>query len=734
MGLLRLSVLGTSEVFHEGRRLTFALRKAEALLLYLAVEGSMHPRSKLATFLWPHSEPHDARTALRNALAFLRNLLADTDGMPTTHILSTAELIGLNPQAPLELDLDLVQQAYQQAQGLPRTQSNEQRAALITRFQQAISLVRGPFLDGFLLREETPFDEWVQLQQRQWQVRLQLLFDRLSSWYEAAREYEQASAVLTRWLALEPLSEEAYRRLMRLCLAQGDANAAWRVYAVCRDRLAQELGVEPSPQTIALVRRIEVAQTRPSTHRASNLMLRQQADELIAPLIGRDTSMNQLIGSFQQAQQGKPQVALVVGEAGIGKTRLTGEFVAWARSQGADVLQGHALEVGGRLPYQILVEAIRTRLEEENAPDDLLDDLWLAELSRILPELRVRYPDLPAPTADGLTFKVRLFEAIERLVEALAQRRPLVLLLDDLHWADEASLDLLRYLGHYWKERGTPVLLLGTARSEELSLNPQLSARLAILGRDLPLKYVTLQPLSKAETLQLLESIIREEEAGTAQIERRQEEKSFFSLETEPDEIRQRDTEPLPTLPQNPPLSRLSDFLFELTEGQPFYLLETLKLLRDRQWLLPRLGSDGTWRLVPNREMISNPPQKWSWRELLPAPVSAMIRARLAKLTPPTRQLVQACAVLGYPASARQLWHVADLEVQTGMQALDEALASGLLCKEKDGERDQAESYRCTHRLIRAVVYTEMYEARRHLLQQRALTLRSETIPITGLF
>ena len=79
MGVLRLAVLGPPEVVHDESRLTFALRKAQALLLYLAVEGGMHSRSKLAAFLWPDSEPHDARTALRNALALLHTLLADSD-------------------------------------------------------------------------------------------------------------------------------------------------------------------------------------------------------------------------------------------------------------------------------------------------------------------------------------------------------------------------------------------------------------------------------------------------------------------------------------------------------------------------------------------------------------------------------------------------------------------------------------------------------------------------------
>ena len=174
MGLLRLAVLGSPEVFHDGSRLTFSLRKAQALLVYLAVEGGMHSRSKLAAFLWPDSEPHGARTALRNAIALLRSLLAGSDISPFrhTHLLSEHELLGLDPHAPLELDLDVVQQAWKQTQELSVSPSEQQRASLVTYFQHALALVRGPFLEGFWLGEEAPFDEWAQLQRRQWQVRL----------------------------------------------------------------------------------------------------------------------------------------------------------------------------------------------------------------------------------------------------------------------------------------------------------------------------------------------------------------------------------------------------------------------------------------------------------------------------------------------------------------------------------------------------------------------------------
>ena len=135
--------------------------------------------------------------------------------------------------------------------------------------------------------------------------------------------------------------------------------------------------------------------------------------------------------------------------------------------------------MAGRLPYQPLVEALRERLEAENAPEDLLSDLWLSELSRLLPELRVRYPDLPAPTQDELAAKGQLFEAVAHLLDALAQRAPLVRLVEDLHWLDGASLDLLRYLGHSWSRQGSRALLLLTVCREGLELNAPLAAQLS---------------------------------------------------------------------------------------------------------------------------------------------------------------------------------------------------------------------------------------------------------------
>jgi predicted ATPase len=352
---------------------------------------------------------------------------------------------------------------------------------------------------------------------------------------------------------------------------------------------------------------------------------------------------------------------------------------------------GHALEMGGRLPYQPLVEALRERLEAENAPEDLLEDLWLAELSRLLPELRVRYPDLPLPTENGLSARGRLFEAVARLFGALAKRAPLVLLLEDLHWVDGASLDLLRYLGHSWKEHGNRVLLLGTVRSEGLELNPPL----ADLGRDLRLSQVSLQPLSQPETLQLVQAIV-----GPAQSSR---------------------PGAAPSQELERSLVALGEGLFAHTGGHPLYLLETLKLLREQEWLVPRLAADGTWRLKPTREMAAFE-QEGSRRALLPPSVRTLILARLAPLSRAARHLVQGVAVLGTAASAPQLWQLTELGVQAGVEALEEAITRGILREEAAGV-GRLGSYGFAHELMRDVVYTELGVARRQVLHQRALAM-----------
>src|SRR5438067_1868253 len=255
-----------------------------------------------------------------------------------------------------------------------------------------------------------------------------------------AGELEAAIETVNRWLVLSPLHEDAYRRLMRLHFAAGNRAAALHAYDTCRARLSTGMQTEPTPETVALVSRMRAVAPPRRKEASAHPVALSPATFLEGPLLGRITELSTLIKVYHTAQRGQTQVVLLEGEVGIGKTRLASEFLAWAEVEGADVLQGQAFETGGQLPYRPVIEALRPRIERENAPDDLLSDLWLAELARLLPELCDRYPDLPAPVGDKSVARNRLFEAVVRLGQALAARTPLVLFIDDVQWADAASL------------------------------------------------------------------------------------------------------------------------------------------------------------------------------------------------------------------------------------------------------------------------------------------------------
>lgn len=242
----------------------------------------------------------------------------------------------------------------------------------------------------------------------------------------------------------------------------GQRPAALQTFEQLRATLQGELGLEPSRETVVLAdtiarkRLVENRRGPVSTVDATSTESRGQ--HLTLPLVGRCEEHGQLVAAFRRASQGAQVVALI-GAAGSGKTRLVSAFQEWARleSPEVEVWQGRAFETGSRLSYQPVVEALRPRLERVNAPEDLLEDVWLAELSQLMPELRARYPDLPPlMTGDARFVQARLFEAVTLLGSALPAGRPAVLALDDMQWADADTLDLVHYLARHWTEMGTP--------------------------------------------------------------------------------------------------------------------------------------------------------------------------------------------------------------------------------------------------------------------------------------
>ena len=414
-----------------------------------------------------------------------------------------------------------------------------------------------------------------------------------------------------------------------------------------------------------------------------------------APLIGRATEHIALVTAYRKVRREGPQVLAITGEVGIGKTRLASEFLRWATAQGADVLQGRAFEMGGRLPYQPLVEALRSRVERENAPDTLLNDVWLAELSRLLPELHDRYPDLPLPLALGeAEARNRFFEAIALLCQVLAEQAPLILFIDDLQWADVASLDMLHYAARRWAESGASILLLLSLRSEQLAATPELSDWLAGLGRELPLTRLVLNPLTAESTMQLVHDLGIEEqeseteEAGIVNSQHR------FPLE-----------------------ERFGQWLFAETGGQPFFIMETLKALFERGLLASSLREDGGWAIDYQAFLH----QESTLRGFLPRNVREVIRSRLARLSPTTFALLAAGAILDHRFSFEYLCRIAGVEENEGLPALDELLTSQLLREHDAAGQSPPSAYFFAHDKIRDVVYTEAGDARRRIFHRRAV-------------
>lgn len=199
-------------------------------------------------------------------------------------------------------------------------------------------------------------------------------------------------------------------------------------------------------------------------------------------LIGRAAHVQALTRCIAEACAGRGQVVLVVGEAGIGKTRLVAEAMAHAANDGLLVLQGHCFEPDRLLPYAPLLDLLRAMMAAQS-PQALLDHAGPAgpELARLLPELTVLLPDGAPPAAvDPAQEKRRLFEALACVFVSLAGRAPLLVVIEDLHWGDDTSLDFLLHLAR--RTAALPLLLVCTYRNDEI--HPGLQHVLAGLDRE----------------------------------------------------------------------------------------------------------------------------------------------------------------------------------------------------------------------------------------------------------
>ena len=412
--------------------------RALALLAYLAIRpGELVARERLAMLLWPDAPEADGRANLRRHVHLLSRTLPPAGSEPW--LLTTASTLAWNPQAPAWVDVVAFEAAIAAGEEL----------------EWAVSLQGAEFMLGF-------DDDWI-AERRLRLAQLQLdNLDQLLTRAVAAGDNPLAIAYAQAMLRCDPWREDALRHLIRLRRRAGDRAGALVEYERFAQRLRREIDVDPMPETVAEYQSVlhdhPPRAPEPPAPRAAG------GAPFELPFVGRQLELEGLETALSRAARGYGRLILIGGEAGAGKSRLLAELSAVAQRQGMLRLRGTTPIVEAS-PYQVVAETIGAALDAFEGA--VVEPIWLAALAAIVPELARRYPALPSlPELDPERDRRRLFEAISVVLTRLAAARPLLVELEDLHWAGPATVGLLEDLAR--NLAGHPILVVATYREEEL--------------------------------------------------------------------------------------------------------------------------------------------------------------------------------------------------------------------------------------------------------------------------
>jgi len=575
------------------------------------------PRERLADIVWPDGPPKTWASALRTYVSRVRSVLASA--VPGAGEIVVAGEPGYQLALPSSVEVEVDVEAAERDLGVARSalaagDSAEAQAAATA----AVDRLRPPFLPGHP-------GEWADELREGLDDLLVGAYEVASQAALAAGDPDRALAAADAAVARSPLRESAHRARLAALAAAGNRAEALRAYQRLRRALADELGVDPSPETEAAY----VALLGPAPGASSPSRPAVPTRPGPAPFVGREAELAALADAWDQAVAGARHVVVVTGEAGIGKTRLASEAARRVGQGGGLVLFGRCDEEA-IVPYQPLVEALDGFVAATPA-DELpaLGDEARAELAAVLPSLDA--PRRP-PGADG---RARLFGAVTDLVAAAAKERPVLLVLDDLQWADDDTLLLMRHLVRHAGDAA--VLVVAITRDHDLEPGHTLGDVVLSLDRDGWVRRLPLRGLAEDEVLELVARLGAPGDAGVQAATARR--------------------------------------LVAETAGNPFLVTEVL-----------RSGGD----ISPG--------------------VQELVAARVARLDPEAAGLLRAAAIAGARFDLDVVASTAGLEGRPLLDALDAALASGLVVEE------DADRYRFPHDLVRRTVVAQLSAARRRAL------------------
>jgi tetratricopeptide (TPR) repeat protein len=505
----------------------------------------------LAGLLWGKIDEDRARYNLRRALWSLRREINPPHSTHDVYVRFEEGCYSFNPLSDHWLDVAAFEETVDS--NIPHSANSYSDPTHVFPpaneqfLSNAVDFYCGDFMAGFRLSDCPAYEDWMYLERD----RLRLLYLKaLQSLARACtqrRDYWPAIAYCQEILSADPTYEAAHRELMVIYHTIGNQESALQQYQLLSQTLRSQLDLEPLPETRSLYQSI-----RHGTLPAKGLTysLTQSSDWAMTsylPFVGRVGEQSSLDEALESAIQGRSAVVAISGEAGVGKTRLVKEFLGHTSVSGLAILRARCYLQDEALPYQAIIDALRAYLPAVD-PAHLarLDDLWVAEVVKLLPELHGYLSHVPvSPTLFPEQERNRLFEGMAQFITHLSQRSSLVLFLDDLHFADEPTLEMVHYLAR--RLAGTRVLLIITLRQEELVGHPGLRNLLRSLKRIESLMAISLDRLTADDVFIL----VRE------------------------------------ALPEETDLRHLARSLYEESGGNPFYLVELLRSLQEDGRLSP---------------------------------------------------------------------------------------------------------------------------------------------------
>lgn len=646
--MLAIRLLGPTQVLSAGQPLSITRRKSRAVLYYLAAHPQPVARRHLLGLLWPDHSADTARHNLRTTLYSLRQALGD-DLHLDNEWLALADSVDVDARAL--------------SAGLNTPNPDEPTlAAALARYQ-------GDFLVDFDLPDTPEYEDWITVEREHYRRLAINGFATLSRRRESAGEFHAALAALQQALTIDSFQEDLQRAALRLHYLAGDRAGAIRRYEDLVRLLDEEMGVPPMAETRSLYDAIITdtlprpePQPQPVTvpaafgKAADSATLPsprpRRAVEPFAPFTGRAAELQQLHNLVAGGC-----LILVEGEPGIGKTRLVEAFLDEAATATPPPLigVGRARELESRLPYQPVIEALRTLLAAPSwaalQPQLHLSAVWWQEVARLAPELAEgRSLDLAARVPD----ESRLWEGVFQFLAALARRQPVLIFLDDLQWADAATLGLTGYLVRQTAAAALPITVLAashpTAPRSDAAILYQSLQRGGLLAR------LALGQLSAAEVMALARRL-----------------------------------SPTYGYP-------LGSWLYRSSEGNPFILAELVRYARNGHILSP----DG----VVNLSLLPTTP-------VVPPSVYTLIQGRLVMLSDAARRVLDAAVAVGREFEFEVVARAAALSDSAALDALDE-LRQARLVQPVDGQH-----FAFDHTLTIEVALQEVGDLRHRLLHRR---------------